>query len=127
MRVLGIDPGTAVTGYGVVEPANGRPGRLIECGIIRTNTREKMWQRLDSLWRGNRQRAQLARIDLLRDVGVGSQQRGYMLAQERVHRGRRTGIWNVGETNIRGALNGLYRKMLIARRADAGHRDIARP
>ena len=51
-RVLGIDPGTAVTGYGVVEPANGRPGRLVECGVIRTNTREKMWQRLDSLYQG---------------------------------------------------------------------------
>ena len=52
MRVLGIDPGTAVTGYGVVEPANGRPGRLVECGIIRTDSREKMWQRLDSLFEG---------------------------------------------------------------------------
>ena len=51
-RVLGIDPGTAVTGYGVVEPANGRPGRLVECGVIRTNSREKMWQRLDSLYQG---------------------------------------------------------------------------
>src|SRR5262249_7406572 len=84
-------------------------------------------QRFDALWRGNRERAQLARIDLLRHVGVGSQQRGYMLAQERIHRGRRAGIWHVGETNIRGALNGFYRKMLIARRADAGDRDIARP
>jgi crossover junction endodeoxyribonuclease RuvC len=27
-RVLGIDPGTAVTGYGVVEPAPRRAGRL---------------------------------------------------------------------------------------------------
>ena len=52
IRVLGIDPGTAVTGYGVVEPANGRPGRLIECGIIRTNPRDKMWHRLDSLYQG---------------------------------------------------------------------------
>jgi crossover junction endodeoxyribonuclease RuvC len=51
-RVLGIDPGTAVTGYGVVEPANGRPGRLVECGVIRTSSREKMWQRLDSLFDG---------------------------------------------------------------------------
>ena len=51
-RVLGIDPGTAVTGYGVVEPANGRPGRLVECGVIRTSSREKMWQRLDALFEG---------------------------------------------------------------------------
>ncbi len=37
MRVLGIDPGTSVTGYGVVETGNGAPGlgRLVECGVIR--------------------------------------------------------------------------------------------
>lgn len=51
-RVLGVDPGTAVTGYGVVEPANGRVGRLIECGIIRTNPREPLWRRLDALHHG---------------------------------------------------------------------------
>jgi len=50
--VLGIDPGTAVTGYGVVAPANGRPGRLIECGVIRTSSREKLWLRLDALFQG---------------------------------------------------------------------------
>jgi crossover junction endodeoxyribonuclease RuvC len=37
VRVLGVDPGTSVTGYGVVETGNGSPrmGRLIECGVIR--------------------------------------------------------------------------------------------
>jgi crossover junction endodeoxyribonuclease RuvC len=37
VKVLGIDPGTAVTGYGVVEYGNGTPGfgRLVECGVIR--------------------------------------------------------------------------------------------
>jgi crossover junction endodeoxyribonuclease RuvC len=36
VRVLGVDPGTAVTGYGVIETGNGAPGlgRLIECGVI---------------------------------------------------------------------------------------------
>src|SRR5262249_21539285 len=52
VRVLGIDPGTAVTGYGVVEPANGRPGRLVECGVIRTNPRDSLSRRLDSLFEG---------------------------------------------------------------------------
>ncbi|MBI4419317.1 MAG: crossover junction endodeoxyribonuclease RuvC [Gemmatimonadetes bacterium] len=52
--VLGIDPGTAVTGYGVVEPSpsNGRAGRLVECGIIRTDARLEMWRRLDELFDG---------------------------------------------------------------------------
>jgi crossover junction endodeoxyribonuclease RuvC len=52
IRVLGIDPGTAVTGYGVVEPADGRLGRLLECGIIRTNPRQELWDRLDTLFEG---------------------------------------------------------------------------
>lgn len=52
VRVLGIDPGTAVTGYGVVEPVNGRPGRLVECGVIRTNPRHKIWRRLNVLYDG---------------------------------------------------------------------------
>ena len=50
--VLGIDPGTAVTGYGVVAPANGRPGRLIECGVIRTSPKQPMSDRLSALYDG---------------------------------------------------------------------------
>lgn len=34
MRVLGVDPGTTVTGYGVVE-GRGTDCRLVECGVIR--------------------------------------------------------------------------------------------
>lgn len=52
-RVLGVDPGTAVTGYGILEShGRGRPGRLIECGIIRTNPRDKLWNRLSVLFEG---------------------------------------------------------------------------
>lgn len=51
-RVLGIDPGTAVTGYGVVEPADGHPGRLIECGVIRTDSKQQIGSRLDTLYQG---------------------------------------------------------------------------
>ena len=52
--MLGIDPGTAVTGYGVVEPALAidRPGRLVECGVIRTDPKQKMWSRLETLYDG---------------------------------------------------------------------------
>ncbi len=52
VRVLGIDPGTAVTGYGIIEPSNGRPGRLIECGIIRTDPKAALWHRLEVLHEG---------------------------------------------------------------------------
>lgn len=49
-RVLGIDPGTAVTGYGVVEPSSARIARLVECGVIRTNPKQVLWQRLAVLF-----------------------------------------------------------------------------
>jgi crossover junction endodeoxyribonuclease RuvC len=51
-RILGVDPGTQVTGYGVVEPANGRCGQLIECGVIRTAPRSHLWHRLETLFDG---------------------------------------------------------------------------
>ncbi len=54
MKVLGVDPGTAVTGYGVVETGNGAPsvGRLIECGVIRCRRRAPLPQRLAELHLG---------------------------------------------------------------------------
>ncbi|MFQ5704166.1 MAG: crossover junction endodeoxyribonuclease RuvC [Gemmatimonadales bacterium] len=52
LRVLGVDPGTAVTGYAVVEPSQGRPGRLVECGVIRTDTKRPIWLRLETLYDG---------------------------------------------------------------------------
>ena len=54
MRVLGIDPGTSVTGYGVVETGNGVPGlgRLVECGVIRFARRRPLPNRLAELHDG---------------------------------------------------------------------------
>ena len=59
MLVLGIDPGTAVTGYGLVrdEPPNGRSAagvgmRLVECGVIRTKARDPLPTRLREIHRG---------------------------------------------------------------------------
>lgn len=46
MRVLGVDPGTGVTGYGVVETRPGLPPILIECGVIRTKVRDPLPVRL---------------------------------------------------------------------------------
>lgn len=45
-RVLGIDPGTAVTGYGLVETRAGRGPRLVECGVIRTSARNSLARRI---------------------------------------------------------------------------------
>jgi len=54
VRVLGIDPGTSITGYGVVEYGNGTPGfgRLVECGVIRLARRGPLPRRLAELHDG---------------------------------------------------------------------------
>lgn len=52
MIVLGIDPGTAVTGYGVVKQERSRPALLIECGVIRTRPRDTLPQRLREIHAG---------------------------------------------------------------------------
>ncbi len=54
MKILGIDPGTAVTGFGVVEAGNGVPGvgRLVECGVIRLRARSPLPDRLADLHEG---------------------------------------------------------------------------
>ena len=52
MIVLGIDPGTAVTGYGVVKGDRSLPPKLIECGVIRTRPRDTLPQRLKEIHGG---------------------------------------------------------------------------
>jgi crossover junction endodeoxyribonuclease RuvC len=52
MIVLGIDPGTAVTGYGVVKGDRAVPPKLIECGVIRTRPRDTLPQRLKEIHAG---------------------------------------------------------------------------
>lgn len=39
MRILGIDPGTGILGFGVIDVAKGRP-RLVDAGVIRTPVKE---------------------------------------------------------------------------------------
>ena len=46
MKVLGIDPGTAVLGYGVVESGLGAHPRLLECGTLTTTARDPLPVRL---------------------------------------------------------------------------------
>jgi crossover junction endodeoxyribonuclease RuvC len=50
--VLGIDPGTATTGYGVVSGDGSRPPILIECGVIRTKARDPLPERLREIHDG---------------------------------------------------------------------------
>jgi crossover junction endodeoxyribonuclease RuvC len=50
--VLGIDPGTATMGYGVVSGTAGKPARLLECGVVRTRAGELLSDRLAVIFDG---------------------------------------------------------------------------
>jgi crossover junction endodeoxyribonuclease RuvC len=52
LRVLGIDPGTAVLGYGVIESGPERRGRLVECGTLTTTARDPLPARLRVIHEG---------------------------------------------------------------------------
>ena len=52
MIVLGIDPGTAATGYGVVKGEGSGPVALVECGVIRTRARDPLASRLHEIHAG---------------------------------------------------------------------------
>ena len=48
MKILGIDPGTQVTGYGVVDFARGRE-RLVDAGVVRLDGKTPLEDRLVEL------------------------------------------------------------------------------
>jgi crossover junction endodeoxyribonuclease RuvC len=52
VKVLGVDPGTAATGYGVVVGRGVADALLLECGAIRTNASEELSARLEVIYRG---------------------------------------------------------------------------
>jgi crossover junction endodeoxyribonuclease RuvC len=47
--VLGVDPGSAVTGYGVVDRADAGTLRLLECGVVRAPAGRPLAQRLETI------------------------------------------------------------------------------
>jgi crossover junction endodeoxyribonuclease RuvC len=72
--VLGIDPGTAVTGFGVVVREGGGAVSLVECGVIRTSPGEPLAQRIREVYLG---------IDALLE-----RHRPYAVAVENVFQGK---------------------------------------
>ena len=50
MLVLGIDPGTAITGFGVVARARGGAVTLRECGVIRTSAGKELAERIREIY-----------------------------------------------------------------------------
>lgn len=53
MIILGIDPGYAILGYGVIE-SDGRRLRVIDYGVVETRASEKFPHRLSRLYDGTR-------------------------------------------------------------------------
>ena len=48
--ILGIDPGTAITGYGVVARQGGGAVTLLECGVIRTSAGQALPVRIREIY-----------------------------------------------------------------------------
>ena len=48
MRVLGIDPGLQVTGYGIIESSGDRTS-VIEAGVVRSNAKQELAPRLHEI------------------------------------------------------------------------------
>ena len=48
--ILGIDPGTAITGYGVVAKECDSGILLVECGVVRTSTDETLAVRIREIY-----------------------------------------------------------------------------
>lgn len=50
MRILGIDPGTAITGFGVIDK-NGQKLSLVTAGVVRTPAKQALPKRLDTIFK----------------------------------------------------------------------------
>lgn len=48
MRIIGIDPGTSITGFGVID-VDGQTARLVDAGVIRTVAHTPIEQRLETI------------------------------------------------------------------------------
>lgn len=51
MRILGIDPGLNITGYGVLDIIDNRP-RLVEAGVVRGKSGTSLTSRLQEIYAG---------------------------------------------------------------------------
>ncbi len=51
MRILGIDPGTGILGFGVIEIVKNKP-HLITAGVIRTPAHTPLEERLEEIFNG---------------------------------------------------------------------------
>jgi len=50
MIVFGVDPGTAITGYGIIRETQNSDLEMVDCGVIRTSAELSDWVRLQQLF-----------------------------------------------------------------------------
>lgn len=50
MIVFGVDPGTAITGYGIIREGQNTNLEMVDCGVIRTSPKLSDWGRLQQLY-----------------------------------------------------------------------------
>ena len=50
MKILGIDPGLAITGYGLIEAQSSSKIKLVEAGVIRTSSGSSISLRLKKIY-----------------------------------------------------------------------------
>ena len=70
MKVLGVDPGTSATGYGVVVRGDGGAVSLVECGVIRTKADAELPHRLREILEGLGEVLDRQRPDVVAVEGV---------------------------------------------------------
>lgn len=51
MRIIGIDPGTGILGFGVIDVVSGR-SKLVTAGVIKTPAHTPLDQRLEEIFHG---------------------------------------------------------------------------
>ncbi len=49
MRILGIDPGTAITGFGIIDTSGGK-SKMVDAGVIRTPAKQALELRLETIY-----------------------------------------------------------------------------
>ena len=50
MKILGVDPGLNITGYGLIEVRTSSKIKLIEAGVIRTSAKISISERLKKIY-----------------------------------------------------------------------------
>lgn len=49
MRIIGIDPGTGILGFGVIDASGGK-AELVDAGVIRTKVHQPLDERLEEIY-----------------------------------------------------------------------------